>query len=181
MSDKETAQADFPEPSLEEFYSAIGLDRRQGQKTKEYLEERVMKILQSFPFADPDTSILPILTIVYPQDGQSRLILPAFPDPVPAGSVEKIMDNILISRSKFTERHYTYGPVKRTYARERGENYQEFYETYDFPVCLEGERTYIVRKGTEYIKRVRADGNGFDKKVKAIHYFASLQQDSLTA
>ena len=138
-----------------------------------------MRILNSFPFSSPETSILPILTIFCPKDERVRVALPAFPEPVPSGSVEKIMDNILIAKSSFTNNQYIYGPTKRTYAKEAGENYQEFYEMYDFPVSCAGGRLYIVSKGTEYVKRVRANGEGFEKKVKAIRYFASLPQDDL--
>ena len=156
------------------FSKTIGMKEKDAKNLRDFLDKRLVKTLNMFPFSDPNTLELPILQFSTSND---KVFIPDFPKAVSAHSIEKIMDNVIISRSNFTK-EFKFGPKNVSRGGERGQDYAYIYKTLSFPVVLEDLREYIVVKGMN-IKH-KTDKNGkLIKEVEYIGYFAKLRDNGM--
>lgn len=155
-----------------EFYSSIGVEKKEGQEIRSYLEEKVISTLNKFPFSPPGTENLPILSFNYNQEPEPgrEIILLGLEKGIMAASLEKLMDNVLIAKSVFNG---DYAPVKSIPEHVDPEK-RKLRKSWNFPITIEGGRLYIVTKEVDYTKEI-IDGKMTDKLEK-IRYFASLPQ-----
>lgn len=160
------------EPSSTEFF---GLKRQERRGVRSFLEKRLLKVLNQFPFSSEETSDLPVLKINY-GSGADRVMVPGFSKALPVLALEKIMDGVLVSRASFRDR-YKYGPIKKTAVYLVGENHQKGYKTYDFLIKLKGGREYVATKGIEYSSYV--EGGKIADRKESVHYTVSLREDDL--
>jgi hypothetical protein len=171
MANKETSKFGVPEPS---FVKTIGIGEKNVRQLRMVLDERLLATLNRFPFSEPGTLQLPILRITSVKD---KVVIPNLPKAISPETIEKIMDNVIISRSNFTG-EYRFGPKNYSRGGEIGKNYARTYKTLSFPVVLEDGREYIVVKGMDI--RHRTDKKGkLIKETESIDYFAKLKDNGM--
>lgn len=156
------------------FSKTIGMKEKDAKNLRDFLDKRLVKTLNMFPFSDPNTLEFPILRFF---TSNGKVVIPDFPKAVSTKSLEKIMDNVIISRSNFTK-EFRFGPKSVSRGGERGEDCAYVYKTLSFPIVLTDLREYTVVKGMN-IKH-KTDKNGkLIKKVEYIEYFAKLRDNGL--
>lgn len=171
MASNETSRFGVPEPS---FARIIGVEGEDAKQLRAILDDRLLTVLNRFPFSDPDTLELPILRITSLKD---EVFVLNFPKAVSPVTVEKIMDNVIISRSSFTG-EYKYGPKNYSRGGERGKNHSRTHKTLTFPVVLKDLREYFVAKGIDIKHHTDKDGK-LVKTIESIEYFAKLKEDGI--
>lgn len=159
------------EPS---FSKTIGMKEKDAKNLRDFLDRRIVKTLNMFPFSDPNTLELPILRFL---TSNGKVVIPDFPKAVSTQSVEKIMDNIIISRSNFTK-EFRFGPKNISRGGERGEDYEYVYKTLSFPIVLEDLREYTIVKGMNIKHKTNKNGK-LIKEVEYIEYFAKLRDNGM--
>lgn len=171
MANKETSRFGSQEPS---FASTIGINEKNARALRELLDERLIETLSKFPFSEPGTLQLPILRIT---SFKEKIIVPNYPRFLSPITVEKIMDNVIISRSNFTG-EYKYGPKNYNRGAEIGENYARTHKTLCFPVVLEDNREYIVVKAMD-VRHFTGKKGKLSKEIESIEYFVRPKDNGM--
>lgn len=148
--------------------------KKNARALRGLLDERLLATLNKFPFSKPGTLQLPILRITSFKD---KVLVPNYPRPLSPVTVEKIMDNLIISRSNFTG-EYKYGPKNYSRGGEIGENYAKTQKTLCFPVILEDGREYIVVKAMDISHFVGKKGK-LSKEIESIEYFVKPKDNGM--
>ena len=162
-----------------EFFQALGLKREEASKLRSFLDKRLIKLINEFPFLNEETPDLNILTLVYSRSNpKSEIILNGLEFPVTIDSIEKTMDNIIIARSKFCG-NYQYGPKTRKVDRTNGHQAIRFIrKSIEFPVFIEGKRGYLVSKNIDYIEMPNENEGKKERRI-SLDYSLTLLNDGL--
>lgn len=167
----ETPRFNAPEPS---FMKTIGIGEKNVKKLREVLDERLITAIDRFPFSSLDTLEIPILRFPYQQ---GKVELPNFSKPMSPQAIEKIMDNVIISRANFTG-EYSYGPKIGTRGGEISKDFARSYKRYIFPVTIDNSREYLVIKGMSLLHKADKKGK-LSKQIEFVEYFVRPKDNGM--
>jgi hypothetical protein len=171
MNGRELFRPYFSEPS---FNNAVGAKEKDVKKLRVVLEARLTASIDRFPFSPEDTLELPVLRLPF---GEGKVEIPGFPKTQKPEVVEKIMDNVIISKSKFTD-EYSYGPRIGTRGGKIEGGQVRNYRIYTFPYTVDGFREYVVVKGMSILQSIGENGEVIQQK-EFVEYFVRPRDNEM--